>query len=209
MRGIRRSLGAAVLRKAAATADKVVAMAPVSQQRLADIRDRALLLVGFAGAFRRSELVALDVENVCKTSEGLRVTIQHSKTDQEGRGQVIAIPRGTIACPVAALMTWLAAAGLSSGPLFRPIAKGGRIQGARLSDRTVATIVKRHAKRAGLDPTQFSGHSLRSGFLTSAARSGASIFRMADQSRHRSMDTLRLYVRAAEIFKNHAGTGLL
>lgn len=209
MRGIRRSLGAAPSRKAAATADKIMAMAPIAKQHLADIRDRALLLIGFAGAFRRSELVALDVEDVQETTEGLRVTIRHSKTDQERRGQVIAIPRGAIACPVAALTAWIGAAGITRGPLFRPFAKGGRIQNARLTDRSVASIIKVHAARAGLDPAQFSGHSLRSGFLTSAAARGASIFRMADQSRHKSMDVLRGYVQSAEIFKDHPGAGLL
>jgi site-specific recombinase XerD len=94
-------------------------------------------------------------------------------------------------------------------PVFRPIAKGDRMQLARLTDRSVAEIVKGHARRAGLDPKLFAGHSLRSGFLTSAAERGASIFKMPDQSRHKSMDTLRGYVRDAEIFKHHAGEGLL
>jgi site-specific recombinase XerD len=93
--------------------------------------------------------------------------------------------------------------------VFRPIAKGERIQGARLTDRSIAVIVKAHAARVGLDPAAFAGHSLRSGFLTSAAARGASIFKMADQSRHKSMDTLKSYVRDAEIFKDHAGKGLL
>ena len=119
------------------------------------------------------------------------------------------IPRGMVACPVAALKAWLEAAAISTGPVFRPIAKGGRIQATRLTDRSVADIVKGHARRAGLDPKLFAGHSLRSGFLTSAAAHGASIFKMADQSRHKSMDTLRGYVRDAEIFKRHAGEGLL
>ena len=122
---------------------------------------------------------------------------------------VIAIPRGMIACPVAALKAWLEAAAITEGPVFRPIAKGGRIQATRLTGGSVATIVKAHAERAGLDPKLFAGHSLRSGFLTSAAARGASIFKMADQSRHKSMDTLRGYVRDAEIFKRHAGEGLL
>ena len=95
------------------------------------------------------------------------------------------------------------------GPVFRPAAKGGRVQATRLTDGSVAAIVKAHARRAGLDPKLFAGHSLRSGFLTSAAARGASIFKMADQSRHKSMDTLRGYVRDAEIFKCHAGEGLL
>jgi integrase len=159
--------------------------------------------------FRRSELVALNADDIEETAEGLRVTIRRSTTDQEGHGHVIAIPRGVIACPVTAFKAWLEAAGIAHGPVFRPVAKGGRIQATRLTDRSVAEIVKVHARRAGLDPKQFAGHSLRSGFLTSAAARGASIFKMADQSRHKSMDTLRGYVRDAEIFKDHAGNGLL
>jgi integrase len=114
-----------------------------------------------------------------------------------------------IACPVTALKAWLEAAGIAQGPVFRPVAKGGRIQATRLTDRSVADIVKAHAQLAGLDPKLFAGHSLRSGFLTSAAERGASMFKMADQSRHKSMGTLRGYVRDAEIFKDHAGRGLL
>ena len=106
-------------------------------------------------------------------------------------------------------LAWLEAAGIAQGAVFRPVAKSGRIQATRLTDRSVADIVKGHARRAGLDSELFAGHSLRSGFLTSAAARGASIFKMADQSRHMSMDTLRGYVRDAEIFKDHAGRGLL
>jgi site-specific recombinase XerD len=209
LRGIRRTLGPAAVKKTPATAERVIAMAPLPGARLSSLRDRALLLLGFAGAFRRSELVALNFEDIEETAEGLRVTIRHSKTDQEGRGAVIAIPRGRLACPVEALKAWFQAALIASGPIFRPIAKGERLLGSRLTDRSVAKIVKAHAARAGLDPAQFAGHSLRSGFLTSAAAHGASIFKMADQSRHKSMDTLRGYVRDAEIFKDHAGAALL
>jgi site-specific recombinase XerD len=209
MRGIRRTVGTAPIRKAPATADRIRAMAPVAGARLADLRDRALLLLGFAGAFRRSELVALDIDDIDETKEGLRVTIRRGKTDQEGKGAIIAIVRGAAACPVAAYGAWIAAANISTGPVFRPIGKGQRLQGARLTDRSVATIIKVHAARIGLDPTTFSGHSLRSGFLTSAAARGASIFKMMDVSRHKSMDMLRSYIRDAEIFKDHAGAGLL
>lgn len=101
-------------------------MAPIGRERLSDIRDRALLLVGFAGAFRRCELVALNVDDIEEKAEGLRVNIRHSKTDQEGRGEVIAIPRGSIACPVVALMAWIASASITEGAVFRPLAKGGR-----------------------------------------------------------------------------------
>jgi site-specific recombinase XerD len=205
VRGIRRSIGTAPRKKTPATAERIVAMAPIAGQRLGQLRDRALLLVGFAGAFRRSELVALDLEDIEEAAEGLRITVRRGKTDQEGIGAVVAIVRGRIACPVAAFKAWVVAA----GPVFRPIAKGERIQAARLTDRSVAKIVKAHAERAGLDPALFSGHSLRSGFLTSAANRGASIFKMMDVSRHRSVDTLRGYVRDAEIFKDHAGAGLL
>jgi integrase len=117
--------------------------------------------------------------------------------------------RGSVACPVEALKAWRAAASLTEGPLFRPVNKAGRVSAERLTDQSVALIVKAHAERAGLDPKLFSGHSLRAGFLTSAARRGASIFKMMDVSRHRSVDTLRGYVRDAEIFRDHAGAGLL
>ena len=209
MRGIRRTVGTAPTKKTPATSDRIMAMTPVAGTRLADLRDRTLLLLGFAGAFRRSELVALDIEDIEETKDGLRVMIRRGKTDQEGNGAVIAIVRGTVACPVAAYKAWIEAANISTGPVFRPIAKGERLQEARLTDRSVAKIVKAHAARIGLDPAGFSGHSLRSGFLTSAAARGASIFKMMDVSRHKSMDTLRGYVRDAELFRDHAGTGLL
>jgi site-specific recombinase XerD len=176
---------------------------------LAGLRDRALLLLGFAGAFRRSELVALDVADVEETEAGLRLTIRCSKTDQEGQGVTIAIARGDVACPVKALREWLGAAGIEAGPLFRPINKAGRVARSRLTDRSVANIVKAYAERAGFDASTYSGHSLRSGSLTSAAAKGASIFKMMDVSRHRSVETLRGYVRDAELFKDHAGAGLL
>ena len=106
-------------------------------------------------------------------------------------------------------MTWLGAAGITEGPVFRPINKAGAVSPLRLTDRSVANIVKLYAGRIGLDARTFSGHSLRSGFLTSAAANGASIFKMMDVSRHKSIDNLRTYVRDAELFKNHAGAGLL
>jgi integrase len=117
--------------------------------------------------------------------------------------------REAMACPVAAYRAWIEVAKLTAGPVFRPIAKGERLQGGRLTDRSVAKIVKAHAARIGLGPAAFSGHSLRSGFLTSAAARGVSIFKMMDVSRHKSVDTLRGYVRDAELFRDHAETGLL
>jgi site-specific recombinase XerD len=209
VRGIRRTLGAAQVRKAPATADKVVAMVTVGRTDLKGIRDRALLLLGFAGAFRRSELVALDIADLEFCDGGLRVRIRRSKTDQEGVGVTIAIVAGSIACPVQAVHDWIKASGLLEGPLFRPVRRGGHVGSTRLSDCTVANVVKAGARRVGLNAAEYSGHSLRSGFLTSAASRGASIFKMMDVSRHKSMDALRGYVRDADLFRDHAGAGLL
>jgi site-specific recombinase XerD len=209
VRGIRRKRSTAPQRKTAATSEKIMAMAPIGRQRLIDIRDRALLLIGFAGAFRRSELVGLDVRDIEETAEGLRVSIRRSKGDQEGLGAIVAIPRGSVACPVQAFHDWVRAADITGGPVFRPITKGQQLQATRLTDRGLVKIIKRHASRVGLKPSEFAGHSLRAGFLTSAAARGANIFRMADQSRHRSLEVLRGYVRSADLFKAHPGSGLL
>jgi site-specific recombinase XerD len=209
MRGICRTFGSARVKKAPAIAARMLSMVAVAPDRLSDLRDHALLLIGFAGAFRRSELVALDVADIEETPAGLLITIRRGKTDQEALGRVIAIARGDVACPAKALREWLDAADIVSGPLFRPINKSGTVAVSRLTCRSVANIVKDYAGRAGFDAAIYSGHSLRSGFLTSAAGRGASIFKMMDQSGHKSIDTLRGYVRDAELFKDHAGAGLL
>jgi site-specific recombinase XerD len=209
LRGIRRTLGCSSVKKAPATAERLLAMVGQVPDSLKGTRDRALLLLGFAGAFRRSELVALNVADLEFCDAGLRVTIRRSKTDQEGEGVMIAIARGSIACPVDAVGAWIKGAGISDGPIFRPVTRTGKALPRRLSGRAVADLVKRFARCAGLKATEFSGHSLRSGFLTSAAARGASIFKMMDVSRHKSVDTLRGYVRDAEMFRDHAGNGLL
>jgi site-specific recombinase XerD len=209
MRGIRRIHGSARIRKAPAVAGKMLGMVATAPDKLAGLRDRALLLIGFGGALRRSELVALDVADIQESETGLLVKIRGSKTDQERAGVTIAIARGDVACPAKALREWLDAAGIEAGPIFRPIDKGGTVRASRLTCRSVANIVKAYAGRAGFDASAFSGHSLRAGFLTSAAGKGASIFKMMDVSRHKSVETLRGYVRDAELFKDHAGAGLL
>jgi site-specific recombinase XerD len=155
MRGIRRTYGSARVRKSAAVAGKMLGMVATATEGLAGLRDRALLLLGFAGAFRRSELVALDVVDLEETETGLLVKIRGSKTDQERQGVTIAIARGDIACPVKALRRWLDAAGIEAGPLFRPIDKAGTVRGSRLTCRSVANIVKAYAARAGFDPPRF------------------------------------------------------
>ena len=122
---------------------------------------------------------------------------------------MIAVARGTVTCPVKAVKAWIAATGISEGALFRPVAKGGRLQPARLSDKAVADIVKGYAGRLGLDAADYAGPSLRTGLLTSAARRSASVFKMRDVSRHRSMDVLQGYVRDAHMIDDDAGAGLL
>jgi site-specific recombinase XerD len=174
-------------------------------------RDRALLLLGFAGALRRSELVALDVTHLKLSDEGFIVTIAKSKTDQEGEGQTIAIPRVSDSpyCPVQAVLDWMAMAGIEQGALLRRVMKGNHLTADRLTDQSVARVIKRLAARAGLISSQYAGHSLRSGFLTSAAQQRASTFKMQAQSLHKSLDVLSGYVRAQGLSEDHAGEALL
>ena len=192
LRGIRRTIGSAKQGKAAATADVIGQMIALCPDSMIGKRDRALLAFGFAGAFRRSELCALDVSDLTEVVDGLRVLIRRSKGDQEGQGQEVAIPRGYRLRPVEALQTWLAAAEISAGPVFRAVALGGSVSRVALADDSAARIVKRYARRVGLDPASYAGHSLRSGFLTSAAESGASIWKLSEVSRHKSLDVARL-----------------
>ncbi|GAB1424253.1 site-specific integrase [Thauera terpenica] len=207
--GARRTVGGAPRQAAPATANALQAMLSSCDDSLSGLRDRALLVIGFGAALRRSELVGLDVGAVDVVDAGLRVHLGKTKTDQEGAGAVVPILDGPRLRAKETLAAWLAASGIEAGPLFRPIAKGGRLQDARLADRSVAVIVKKRAEAAGLDPTRFSGHSLRAGFLTSAAEAGADMWKMADISRHRRLETLRGYVRSAEQFKQHAGSAFM
>lgn len=209
LRGIRRTVGTAPKQKAPATAGRIDAMlAAIPADTLRDKRDRALLLLGFAGAFRRSELVALEVSDLAFEPDGMRVLIRRSKADQEGKGQEVAIPRGTKLRPVAAVQDWLKAAGITGGPLFRRVDRHGKPRGA-LTAQSVALVVKRYADAAGLDPSEFAGHSLRAGFLTSAAEAGADALRMMEVSRHRRVETLAGYVRRGSLFRDHAGKTFL
>lgn len=212
MRGIRRDWGKPPDRKASAIDEEIKKMADAVEPKTnKGLRDRALLLFGFAGAFRRSELVVLNTWNLEERKEGVKVTIEKSKTDQEARGQVIAIVRQPDSphCPVQALQNWLTIAEIKSGALFRRMYRGDNVGTSHLSPQSVAMIIKDYAHRVGLDSAQYSGHSLRRGFLTSAARNRANIFKMADHSRHKSLDVLRQYVHEEDIFEDHAGHDLL
>ena len=188
MAGIRRALGVAPSRKSPATVERVAALvAHIDRGTLKGKRDAALLLFGFASAMRRSELAALDLAHIEETARGLLVTVARGKTDQEGRGHQRAIPFGRSAelCPVKALRAWLDASGLEDGRVFRSITRHGRI-GASLRPATVADVVKHYAKAAGLEPAEFGGHSLRAGFVTSAAERGARTDRIMDHTGHQS-----------------------
>jgi len=209
IRGARRTLGVAPKKLAAATSERTIGMAMLARQGLIGKRDRALLLLGFAIAARRSELVSLDVSDIEFCPEGLRVRIRKSKTDQEGIGAVVALCHGSIACPVAALKDWMAAANITVVPVFRQVRRGGHVTPNRIGGEAVRRVVKLQIAKLGLDPKQLGAHSLRAGFCTSAASAGANLFKMMDISRHKSVDTIRGYVRSADAFKDHAGAGLL
>ena len=206
--GIRRTKGAKPAQKAPATAERIAAMLEGIPDTLRGTRDRALLTLGFAGAFRRSELVALDITDLVFEPDGLRVQIRHSKTDQEGQGHEIAVPRGMKLHPVRAVQAWIATANITDGPVFRAINRHGHVSGI-LTAQSVALIVKFYAEAAGLDPRAFAGHSLRAGFLTSAAEAGADVLRMMEVSRHKRVETVQGYVRRANLFKGHAGERFL
>jgi site-specific recombinase XerD len=208
LRGIRRTLGVAACGKAPATANVLAKMVKRIPLTLAGKRDRALLLLGFAAALRRSELVALDVDSIRRVIGGILVVLGKSKTDQEGRGAEIAVPHGVKLQAIEAVEAWLAAAGLSEGPVFRSIGKGGRL-GERLTDQSVALVTKKWARAARLDPALFSGHSLRAGFVTSALEAKSDLFKVMDVTRHREVSSLRKYDRRAKAFDGHAGKKFL
>jgi site-specific recombinase XerD len=217
VKGIRRTIGTAPNQKAAATAEVLAAMLMRTPDTLAGKRDRALLGLGFAGAFRRSELVALNVSDLREDKDGLRVLVRRSKTDQEGKGFEKAIPHGRYIRPVALLREWLDAAGITEGPLFRQVGRSGRVRAVRqvgdeqprLTTQAVADIIKRYAKAAGLDASTFGAHSLRAGYITTAAERGADLARIMDQSGHRDPRTVVGYIRRANAFKDHSGSGFL
>ena len=209
--GIKRKNGTAQLAKAPVLVADLKAMLAGLPDTLIGARDRALLLLGFAGAFRRSELVALDVDQVDQVRDGLVVIVRRSKTDQEGEGRKVAVPYtgNPDTCPVRAVLAWLEASGLEDGPLFHSIARNGTM-GGRLSDKAVVLVVKRRAKAAGLDPARYAGHSLRAGFATSAAAGGASERAIMNQTGHKSLVVARRYIRDGNLFRDHAlsSTGL-
>jgi len=201
--GIRRKLGTAQRRARPLLVEDVRAIVATMGDDLTGRRDRAMILLGFAGALRRSELVALNVEDVAEVPEGLAITIRRSKTDQEGAGRVLAIPEGTGATdPVKAWRRWLEVSEICEGPAFRPIDRYGHLGDAALTTEGFTKILKRYAAKIGLDPSDISGHSLRSGFATTLARAGVPFEKIAEGTRHASLDMVRVYVRTGNLFRD-------
>jgi integrase len=209
-KGIRRTHGSAPTQKRPLLDVQVRELAKTLPSTLGGARDRALLLVGFSGAFRRSELVALTVADLSFNEEGLTVTLRRSKTDQEAHGRKVGLPYGRAAatCPVRATKAWLKRSGISEGPLFRTVDQHGHMGGA-MSGRDVANLIKRKAHVMGLNAADFSGHSLRSGLATSSAKAGKPVHAIMRQTGHRSVAMVQKYIRDAELFSDNAAAGLL
>ena len=209
--GIRREQRARPTRKKSAilAADLARMIGSAEGQSARAIRDRAVMALGLAAALRRSELVALQLSDLELVREGLKLTIRHSKTDQEGEGQVIAVPSGKVLKPGARLNQWLSVRGGEAGPLFYRTDAQGVLMKEPMSDRSVARLIQRYADKIGLDPAAVGAHSLRSGFLTEAAKAGASLPKMQEVSRQKKVEVLLGYVRDAALFDNHAGESFL
>ncbi len=183
---------------------------PMSPPTLSARRDRALLLLGFAGALRRSELVRLNIDDLTFTAEGLRIVVRKSKTDPHGQGHIKGIRYGEHpdTCPVRAIRGWLRAAGIEHGPIFRAVNRGGNVSDRALSGRSVALIIKRACRRAGLREEDFSGHSLRAGFTTQAARVGKPERVIMRHTGHKSERMVREYIREGTLFQDNPTEGL-
>lgn len=210
--GIRRTIGSRPSKKAALMGQDLKGILAKCDDTLLGKRDRALLALGWSGAFRRSELVALEVSDIEFTADGIVATVRRSKTDQVGAGLQKAIPYSASAkaCAVRAVKAWLEASGVTSGPLLRSVDRHGSVGSERMAGYSVALIVKRHAGEAGLEESTFAGHSLRSGFITTAVKRGKALDAIMRQSGHKSHDVAMGYVRAASLFDDSAAAvGLL
>ena len=210
LRGVRRELGTAQRRAAPLLRDDLLAVLERLPADLRGVRDRALLLLGFAGGLRRSEIVQLDADDLSYVPDGMNVRLRHSKTDQDGAGRTIAGPYGrTAACPVRAVRDWLDVSQIQVGPVFRGIGRCGVVSASRLSDQVVSLVVKAQMAALGRAPDAYSGHSLRAGFVTSAAQAGAGYLMIQQQTGHRSVAMLNRYVRVANLFEGNAAGVLL
>jgi len=175
------------------------------KEEIKKIRDRSILLIGFSGGFRRNEIVSLNYDDLDFVHEGLKIHIRRSKTDQFGEGSIKGLPYfdNSKYCPVKSIEKWIEISNISSGPLFRRFTKGSNLSENRLTDQTVALLIKEYLKLMGIDSKNYSGHSLRSGFATSAAESGAEERSIMAMTGHKSAEMVRRYIKEANIFKNN------
>jgi site-specific recombinase XerD len=207
MAGIKRVLGTKQTQKKALHTDDLSKMLELvqDQSKAINVRDKALMLIGFAGAFRRSELVGMDIEHVEFSTDGITVFLGKSKTDQNREGRFVDIPYGKspTLCPVTAFKNWIKAGKITEGPVFRPIDKVGRIASQRLSDKSVATIIKKLAAPFGFEE-KVAGHSLRAGLVTTAIKKGVDTIVIARQTGHKSINTLKKYERLSREFEQNA-----
>jgi integrase len=200
LRGIRRRHGQPQRRVAALSTGDLLAIVRSLGQSVRDIRDTAILLVGFSGAFRRSELISLDCNDVEIGEFGATIVLRRSKTDQNGHGRVVSIPRvQEPMCPVAALERWLCISKIVEGSVFRRVTRSGKVRQSRISADSIAHIIKTRIQSIGRDPTRYSGHSLRAGFVTEAARTGMPMWRIKAQTGHLSDSMLERYIREGEL----------
>ena len=175
-------------------------------EEIIKLRDRSIILTGFSGGFRRNEIVSLDFIDLDFVSEGLKINLKRSKTDQFGEGSVKGLPYfdNSKYCPVLSLKKWIEISNIKSGPLFRRFSKGSKLTDNRLTDQTIALLIKKYLKLAGIESKNYSGHSLRSGFATSAAESGAEERSIMAMTGHKSTEMVRRYIKEANLFKNNA-----
>mgnify|MGYP006085810533 CR=1 FL=1 len=181
----------------------------INQEKTADIkklRNKAILIIGFSGGFRRNEIVSLDLEDIEFVFEGVKITVKKSKTDQFGEGMIKGIPHfnESLYCPVTTLKRWINISKIKKGPLFRRFSKGSKLSENRLTDQSVALIIKSYLTKAGINSQNYSGHSLRSGFATSAAEAGAEERSIMSMTGHKSTEMVRRYIKEANLFKNNA-----
>jgi site-specific recombinase XerD len=178
----------------------------VNNEEIKKSRDRSIILIGFSGGFRRNEIVSLDYDDLDFVTEGLKINLKRSKTDQFGEGSVKGLPYfdNPQYCPVVSIQKWIEISKITSGPMFRRFIKGSKLSENRLTDQTVALIIKEYLKLAGIDSKNYSGHSLRSGFATSAAESGAEERSIMAMTGHKSTEMVRRYIKEANLFKNNA-----
>jgi site-specific recombinase XerD len=177
-----------------------------NEEEIKRLRDRSIILIGFSGGFRRNEIVTIDYDDLDFVQEGLKINVKRSKTDQFGEGFVKALPYfdNQLYCPVVSLKDWLNISKIDSGPVFRRFNKGSKLSEKRLTDQSVALLIKEYLNLAGIDSKNYSGHSLRSGFATSAAESGAEERNIMAMTGHKSTEMVRRYIKEANLFKNNA-----